>query len=182
MLLGMWLAGGLFMFGVAIGGFQVVDTTLAEPDPSANQMVKVLGKHSARTLLRHQVSELNRFFIKNWERAQLCLGVLLLLTMLFDTNGDKFYMGVCGFLLLLALSQHFLLTPHITALGRAVDFIPEQEPALERTQLWRFHYAYAAAEAVKFLVVAGFSVRLLVVSHRRRSRKNVDLVDNSDNG
>ena len=61
LLLGMWLAGSLFMFGVAVSNFQEVDHLLADPDPSASQMVKVLGGNSARMLLRYQVGELNRF-------------------------------------------------------------------------------------------------------------------------
>jgi hypothetical protein len=182
LLLGMWLAGSLFMYAVATTNFQAVDRLLSEPDPSASQMVKVLGNNSARMLLRHQVSEINRSAFNNWERVQLVLGMVLLVTLLFDTNGDKVYMGLCAFLLLLIMVEHFLLTPHLTAVGKTLDFIPAEEPSTARIKFGRFHQAYAVVEVAKMLLLLGLSGRLLMLSQRRRSRKKIKPVNNADNG
>ena len=182
LLLGMWLAGSLLMYAVATTNFHRVDRLLAEPDPSAGQMVKLLGNSSARMLLRHQVSEINRDLFNNWERVQLILGIVLIVTLLFDTNGEKLYMGLCGLLLLLIIVEHFLLTPHLTAVGRSLDFIPADEPTTERIKFGRFHQAYAVVEALKLVVLLGLSGRLMTLSQRRRSRKNINAVNNADDG
>ena len=112
----------------------------------------------------------------------LVFGIILLVTLLFDTNGDKLYMGACCFLLLLLLVEHFLVTPHLTAAGRALDFIPAEEPSTERIKFGRFHQAYSVVEVLKTLVLVGLSGRLIMLSQRRRSRKTFNPVNNADNG
>jgi len=171
------------MMVVAIWNFAGVDRLLEAPGPSASQHIKVLGTDSARMLLRHQVAELNRFFFENWEIVQLMLGIGLLVTLLFATNGEKLYMLLCAFLLLLVIVEHFLVTPQIVSLGRSIDFIPEQTPSVARIKFWRFHNAYSALEVFKLLTLGGVTLRLLTVSRRPRSRKKkVDLIDDADNG
>jgi len=181
-ILGAWVAGTFFMMAVAIWNLDGVDRLLEAPNPSASQHIKVLGADSARMLLRHQVSELSRFYFENWEYAQLMLGIALLLTLLFATNGEKWYMLLCGLLLLLVIVERFLVTPQIISLGRAIDFVPEQTPSVERIKFWRFHNAYVALELIKLAVLGGTTLRLLTMSRRPRSRKKVDLIDDADNG
>lgn len=183
LLLGLWLGGGLFMTWIAIHNFRGVDKLLRSPEPAAAQYIKVLGNSSAQTLLRHQVGELNRQYFNTWELAQLCIAPVFLLTMLFDGKADKLYLGLGGLALLLVLVQHFLITPQVTTLGRALDFLPQEAPSAERGGFWRFHNAYYTLEVIKGLTLAGMSVRLLIVSsRRRRSRKKVDLIDDSEDG
>ena len=182
LLLGIWLSGSLFMMGVAIQNLNGVDELLKSPDPAANQYIKVLGTDSARTLLLHQVSELNRFYYQNWEVAQLCIGIVVALTLLFATNGDKLYMGGTGLLLLIVIVEHWLITPQMITFGKVIDFIPPEAPSVERIKFWRFQNAYMVLEAVKLIFLLAVSGRLLVIRSRRRyrSRKDVDLVNDSD--
>ncbi len=184
LLLGMWLAGSIFMMAVATWNFAGVDHLLAEPDMSANQYIKVLGKDSARMLLRHLSAELNRTYFDSWEVAQFGIGITLAVTLLFATNGERLYMIGCGLLLLVVLVEHFLLTPQITGIGRLIDFVPPDAPSPERIRFWRFHNAYAALEVLKLVLLIGLSARLLIVQSRRRnrSRKKLDLVDDAENG
>ena len=184
LILGLWLAGSLFMMGVAVESFQGVDRLLEAPEPAARQYIKVLGRESARTLLRHQVAELNRYFSENWERIQLGLGVVLLVTLLFATNGDKLYLGGSGLLLVIIIGEHWLITPQITALGRAIDFLPSAAPSLERVKFWRFHHAYTVLEVGKLAVLTALTVRLLIFRsrHRVHHRKKVDLVNDAEHG
>jgi hypothetical protein len=184
LLLGAWLAGTLLMGAVAIGGFQGVDRLLAEPGMAANQYIKVLGTNSARTLLRHQVSELNRYYFDSWEIVQLVLGVVLAVTLLFITNGNRYYMAGAAVLLLIVIAQHWLLTPQLTGLGREIDFLPADAPSDERIRVGRVHSAYMALDLLKIVLIGGIATRLLVISSRRRGRvrKEVDPVDDADNG
>ncbi len=184
LLLGLWLGGGLFMTWVAIHSFRGVDKLLKSPAPAAAQYIKVLGNSSARTLLRHQIGELNRHYFSNWEVVQIGIALVFLLTMLFDAKTEKLYLALGGLALLLVIVQHFLFTPQVATLGRAIEFLPPEAPSAERVGFWRFHNAYSVLEIAKGLLLMGMSVRLVMISSRRRrsSRKKVDLVDDSDNG
>lgn len=184
MVLGMWLAGSLFMMVVAIGNFQGVERLLEAPEMSARQSIKTLGPESARLLLRHQVGELNRLYFENWEWVQLALGIVLTVTLLFATNGGKIHMLVCGFLLLLVLVERFLITPHVASLGRMLDFVPPGVQSAETTRFWRLHNAYSALEVLKLVTLLGLTGSLLMVGARRRSpvRNKINVVDDTDHG
>src|SRR5438552_13864911 len=76
-LLGAWIAGSLFMIMVATQNFRSVDRLLAAPG-SAAPMVEQMGHDAARTFLRYQVSEQNRWYFETWEKIQLALGAVLI--------------------------------------------------------------------------------------------------------
>jgi len=182
LLLGMWLAGTLFMMGVAFQNLNRVDKLLKSPGPEATQYIKILGANSARTLLRYQVSELNRFYYEHWELGQLCIGTAVGLTLLFATNGDKYYMAGVGLLLLLVIVEHWLITPQLLSFGRAIDFVPPEAPSAERIKFWRFQNAYTVLEAAKLVLLGAISARLLMIRSRRRSRprNHLDVVHDSN--
>src|SRR5262249_53865574 len=76
-LLGAWIAGSLFMIMVATQNFRSVDRLLAAPGDATTQVAK-MGHGEARTFLRYQVSEQNRWYFETWEKVQLALGIALL--------------------------------------------------------------------------------------------------------
>src|SRR5260370_42621696 len=76
-LLGAWIGGSLFMIMVATQNFRSVDRLLAAPGRGGEQVEK-MGRSEARTFLRYQVSEQNRWYFENYEKIQLALGVALL--------------------------------------------------------------------------------------------------------
>src|SRR5713101_6835250 len=76
-LLGAWIAGSLFMIMVATQNFRSVDRLLAAPG-SATTQVGRMGHDEARTFLRYQVSEQNRWYFETWEKIQLALVVAAL--------------------------------------------------------------------------------------------------------
>src|ERR1700674_5746302 len=81
-LLGAWIAAGLFMGMLATQNFRSVDRLLAAPAPEAGERIQTLGgRDAARVFLRHQASELNRFYFAAWERVQIGLGLALLLVL-----------------------------------------------------------------------------------------------------
>ncbi|MGA2593273.1 MAG: hypothetical protein ABSH32_25435, partial [Bryobacteraceae bacterium] len=85
-LLGAWLACGLFMAMVATQNFRSVDRLLAKPAAPAAQQVARLGRDAARTLLRYQVSEQNRWYFETWGILETAIGVLLLLVLIFGST------------------------------------------------------------------------------------------------
>lgn len=164
------------MMMMATQNFRAVDRLLAAPAPAAALQVDALGKNEARMFLRHQVGEQNRWYFDTWEKLQLGLGALLLLTLFFAANG-KPSMVVLSLLMLVAVGlQHWAITPQIVELGRAIDFVPEAEPSPDRIRLWDFHTAYSATEVAK-LGMGLFLTGRLLVRRRRRSRDVADEVD-----
>jgi hypothetical protein len=181
--LGLWLAGGLFMAWVATQNFRQVDRLLSRTDPTATLHVVELGAN-ARPMMRFQASEINRWLFRSWEILQLFGGFAFLFVLLFWGQEDKFVLG--GILLLLALTmlQRFLLTPEIVALGRMLDFVPANLPSGERTQFWIAHSAYSGVELAKWAVMLVLTGRMVFSSRgsgrSRDSRNQLDRVDKAD--
>lgn len=168
-LLGAWLAGCLFMDMVAIQNFRSVDRLLAAPSPQLAEQMKAMGGHdAARMLLRHQVAEQNRWYFETWERAQIGLGVALFLVLLFGAVADRWMLFFTLLMLTLVLIAHFALTPEITRLGRAIDFVPPSASSPDRARFWLLHGSYSASELIK--LGAGIVLAVLLVRRRRSSR------------
>ncbi len=173
LLLGVWLAGCVFMDMVATQNFRSVDRLLAAPPPQIAERVQAMGGHDlARAFLRYQASELNRSYFDNWERAQIVLGAVLFLVLLFRSPPNRLMLLLTLLMLGLVLVMHFYLTPEITRLGRTIDFVSPGTPSPDRTRFWTFHGAYSACELVKF----GLGTVLAVLLARRR-RRNELVVD-----
>src|SRR5215831_6530704 len=89
LILGLWLAGGMFMAWVATENFRSVDRLMDSPNPMASLEFRTLGPQASRLLLRYAASEQNRYFFETWETVQILLGVLFFFFLLFGTHEDK---------------------------------------------------------------------------------------------
>lgn len=159
-LVGAWLLGSVFMFFVATQNFRGVDRLLEAPTAAAQSRIEELGKDDARLFLRFQVSELNRYFFENWERAQLLIGVLLVLvTMRGSTRMAILAMPLA--MLLIVAAGHWGLSPEINRLGAAMDFVPNARETGVGREFWRYHQAYSAGEVLKFLIGSAYAFLLL---------------------
>ena len=164
------------MIMVATQNFRSVDRLLAAPG-SAVAAVGKMGHDEARTFLRYQVSEQNRWYFETWEKVQLALGVALLAATLRQT---KLQVIVAALLCALLLLERFYLTPEIVRLGRLIDFVPQAASSEERDLFWKFHGAYSSVELVKLALVFFLSGRLVFGRNRRRIPGQVDVVDEAD--
>jgi hypothetical protein len=165
-LLGAWLAGGLFMDMVATQNFRSVDRLLAKPVPPAAQQLDKLGSDDARLLLRHQVSEQNRWYFETWGFAEIVLGVLILLILVFGSTENNFSLLLALLMLLVAIVQRSTLTPQIVVLGRIIDWIPIDQPSPERSRFWMLHKAFVSLELVNWAM--GFLLTARLLARRRR--------------
>jgi hypothetical protein len=157
-LLGAWISGSLFMILVATQNFRSVDRLLAEPRRAAGR-IEQMGRDEARTFLRYQVSEQNRWYFETWEKIQLALGGVLLVVVFTGLPEQRVLaLLVTAMVALLAL-ERFYLTPEIVRLGRLIDFAPQSSQ--ERELFWRFHGAYSAVELTKLAL--GFFLSLRIV-------------------
>src|SRR5438067_2258100 len=123
-LLGAWIAGSLFMIMVATQNFRSVDRLLAAPGSAAAQ-VGAMGHDAARTFLRYQVSEQNRWYFQTWEKIQLILATLLYFVAYKGLPERKRFQIVVTLMWLLVAAQQFFITPEIIRLGRLIDFVPQ---------------------------------------------------------
>lgn len=168
LLLGAWLGGCVFMDMVATQNFRSVDRMLAAPTPQMKERIQTLGGHdAARVLLRYQAAEQNRQYFTNWESVQIVLGLLLTLMLYVAGQRDRVSLWLPALMLGVALLMHFLLTPEITRLGRAMDFAPVGRPSGESTRFWIFHGLYSAIELIK--LGWGVALGVWLVIPRRKS-------------
>jgi hypothetical protein len=149
LLLGAWIGGCVFMDMVATQNFRSVDRLLASSPSSVAQRVQAIGGHDpARAFLRYQASELNRQYFTAWENTQIVLGLLIIGTLWMSGHRDRVTLWLPSLMLAVTLLMHFVLTPEITRLGRAMDFAPAGQPT-SSTQFWVFHGIYSALELIK---------------------------------
>ncbi len=169
---GCLILGSLFMIFVATQNFQTVDRVLASPPQEAAQMFQTLGHDNSRLLLRYLAGEENRLFFVTWELAAIALGIGLTAILLFVLRSGLLA-GLAGGMVIIALFQHFRVTPEMIAMGRLIDF-GTGAGSVAYTQFWRLHGLYGVLEVVKLglvIVVAGFLLlgRAAVTSEPRET-------------
>ncbi|HTW64898.1 MAG TPA: hypothetical protein VME17_09800 [Bryobacteraceae bacterium] len=162
---GCLILGSLFMIFVATQNFQTVDRVLASPPPQAAQMFQTLGPESSRDLLRYMAGEDNQLFFVSWEIAQIILGIGLTAILLFALRSGLLA-GMSGGMVIIALFQHFRVTPEMISFGRMIDFGAGVGSAAYN-QFWRLHGLYGVLEVVKLILLIAVAAFLLF--SRRKS-------------
>ncbi len=159
LLIGAWIAGSLFMVMVATQNFRAVDRLLAAPAAQAAQQIQAQGgRDASRMFLRYHSSELNRLYFATWEYAQIALGLALLLALWRGGLTDRL---LCLAMLAIVLAGRWVLTPEITLVGRAIDWIPPAASNPQRDYFWKLHCIYSACEVGKQLLGLSLAIRLL---------------------
>ena len=173
-LLGLWLGGGLFMDMVVTQNFRSVDRLLSRPAPAAAQQLEKLGHDDARMLLRHQVSEQNRWYFESWGKIEIAIGAAVLLVLLFGSTEKTFSLLLALLMLFAVIVQRFALTPQMVILGRAIDWVPIDQPSPERTRFWLMHNAYVGLEIMNWALGFLLTAKLLFRSGKRGSAEDAE--------
>ncbi|MGD0133260.1 MAG: hypothetical protein ABSE57_14520 [Bryobacteraceae bacterium] len=171
-LAGCLILGSLFMIFVATQNFATVDRVLAAPPSEAAPLLQTLGPENARLLLRYLAGEENRLFFISWELAQIALGALLTAILLLGTK-NRLLAGLAGVMLIIALFQHFRVTPEMIALGRLVDF-GGAAGAAAYSQFWRLHGLYGVLEVVKLALLIVVAA-ILLFTRRKKTTEAVEV-------
>jgi hypothetical protein len=147
-LLGSWLTGTILLAFVATQNFAAVDRILAHPTAQAATPLSALPHDTMRPLLRHLASELNRLYFFAWGVAQIVFGVVLMILLL--AMGRRVEAGLAAVMLAIANIQFLWMTPRITEIGRALDFVPRNplppSAAPMLAQFWRFHASFTGSD------------------------------------
>lgn len=180
-LLGVWLGGSLFMYLIATHNLESADRVLGSPPPAAAKIIDSVGSDSARLLLRHQASELNRACFEYWGVAQLIVGGAVFGMLLFATREGKWPVVTALVMLVVVAVMRFILTPDLVNFGRQLDFATNETGTVEYARFWGVHRAYAIAELVKSgLGLALLGLLLFRVQRKRRSVHKLHAVDDAD--
>ncbi len=161
-LLGLWIGGSLFMWGVAVYNFSgishsfEVNKKLAEkagfdPEDDNAKKTSLIWVHS---------SELNRQFFISWGHAQLLLGFLSVLAVMIFRQGLS-PLTLIVIALLISVHSSFSLTPEITQLGRELDFVSrEPEPPAKLGEFNKKHSLSLLLDAIRVgcVLLAGILV------------------------
>lgn len=167
---------------VATQNFRSVDRLLAKPAPQAAQQLEKLGPGAARVLLRHQISEQNRWYFETWGFAEVAIGAALLMVLIFGSAESNFSLLLALLMLLIAIVQRFALTPQIVFLGRIIDWIPVDQPSPERSRFWMLHHAFVGLELLNWALGFFLTAKLLFRSRRRSGDRDAELAEQSARG
>ena len=174
-LLGAWIACSLFMTAVATTNFRMVDQLLDLPTvPAAAKQFQAMGHTAARHMMRHQASEINRYFFEAWGLAQMALGFCVLGVIVFGVRARssqlKAMLALAGLAVVLVIVNQFVITPTIVGVGRVLDFAEPDQFAPERGRFWNYHRAYSTIEVVKLLVCVTLTVFMTMSGGGKRRR------------
>jgi hypothetical protein len=181
----MWLAGGVVIAWVSSQSFQSAER-LFDEDAAVMVMLKTIGPTAGRALLLHQVAEQNRELVENWEYAEVFIAIFFFAFLLLGTREGKFPLGIALFMLLLALSQRFLLTPETNYLGRPLDFAAHGGSPGDRARLALVQNVSLGVEWVKW--AAGILLAGMLCFRRQRrtisgyARQEIDMINKADHG
>ena len=165
---------------VAIQNFRSVDRLLAKPAPGAAHEFEKLAPGAARVLLRHQVSEQNRWYFETWGTIEIGIGAALLLILLFGSTEKNFTLLLALLMLLIAVVQRLALTPMMVALGRVIDWVPIDQPSAERSRFWMLHNAFVGLDLLNWVLGFFLTARLIFRSRRRSVDQDAELLEPRD--
>lgn len=169
-LIGAWLIGSVLMWFVQSQSLMTLERILATPPPQVARELDDMGPDVSRQLLRHQAMQLNRRITETWEIIQLGLGAALLVTSALTPHRSKVTIAGAGLMMILAAVMAFYLTPLISGLGRAVDFLPPTAALRERAALGSHEVWHNTLEILKTMLAMVVAVRLLFDFYEFRDR------------
>jgi hypothetical protein len=161
LLLGAWLGASIVTDVAVTQNFQAVDRFLEAPgNPVTSAQLNDIGRAQERVILRRNAGAENNWIFLNWERVEFFIGGGLFLLLLFGERPQKSMLGLSLALILIVATEHFLLTPRITELGRTVDELVKTDPQYKT--FWSLHGLYSGLDILKMLVAFGMAFRLTV--------------------
>ncbi len=159
LVVGLWLGLLVASSAVAIVNFRTVDRLLGPGErPELAQRLAAVQPQDRRVVLRHLVSEVNRWIFRTGSAAQLALAVVLVAAS-WSLGGLPRALAVAA--LLLTLGQALGLAPAIASLGRGFDFVPRPLPQELARRFGLLHGAYVVGDLSKLGLLAAIAVLLL---------------------
>lgn len=144
--------------------FSTPDRLINRSNPAFALETKPLGS-ATRTVLKHEVAEMNRWLFQSWENLQITIGAFFFCYLLFGTMEGKFTLLLALLMLVLTAVQRIGVSPALSVLGGTLDYLPPETVATERAKFWLLHSAYIGMELAKLGL--GVIVCAIVLSRSR---------------
>jgi len=153
-LLGAWLGASVLADVAVTQNFQAVDRFLASAG------LDEASRATQRVLMRRNAADENAVIFLNWERAEIVLAVLVLLSL----NADRGFrlemapeMAWIMLILVILVIEHTVLTPRIISLGGSVDGLKPGETQYKT--FWMLHGLYSGLDILKMIIVFALAAR-----------------------
>jgi hypothetical protein len=159
LILGAWLAGAPLVALLALHNADSVAQLMSWPPPQAARNLSILGPADSRALLTYQVYELNGACFEAWQWAQLALGAVLFVVLVFGYRTTRPPLVLCGFMIAVTIAALCYVIPDLQRLGRIASFLPTG--AAEIAAFRKYTITYAGIELVKWL--SGFLLATLLL-------------------
>ncbi len=145
-LLGAWIAGVVLVAIIATTNFRIAERVTRRPSAQARPVLERVPEDLRRPLLRHVVSEVNRFLFRFWGIVQVALALYVLILLARQPALDATSLVLSGVLLLLAILLAAALTPPIVSIGREMEFGARQ--AAQASLFGKLHAAYSLLQLI----------------------------------
>jgi hypothetical protein len=177
-LLGAWMLGTVLLGGVASENFFMIDRLLDSSSVSSPRAHPTFQKDAAqlppgeaRVMLRYVSSELNRFYFNVWGWFELGLASLAVLLAVRGSLPRRITIGF-GVMLALVAVMTIYITPRITEVGRALDFVPRNPAPPSLATFGMLHAAYSFMDMAKLGI--GIWLAVALMRSEKRSSASVD--------
>ncbi len=154
--LAFWIGINLAVWFAATRTFSTAERVLKSPNAKFSPTVTTLGSEGARETLRYLASEINRTYFRAYGWAQVVLGIFLFVLVWRQSPRSNLDAALAGGMLAIALVVSLVLTPWISSLGRALDFVPRSPAPPGMSRFWMLHGAFTGLDGIKLL--AGFTL------------------------
>ncbi len=151
-LLGVWMGCCIFVDLLALEGQRIANRILDIPLAEAKAALAQAGDAPVGPLLHHLAGEQVRATLESWEIAQFVLAAIMLVLLIFTDQRKLLAIAGTALMGLLAVIQHFFVTPDLNVLGRSVDFATETAAAVVRPDIWTLTQAYGVLETLKLII------------------------------
>ena len=174
----------------ALEGANTVDSAFNSARQREPILVRNIGNEPVTEIIRYQTAELNRHFTYIFGYVEVAFGVVLLVVVLFATNGHKPALALAAGMALLAIGMQFAVIPAMLEHDRALDFAGGKDLTRERATFAGSHNTYLGMEAFKLLLGCGLAGVLLYrekngsggSTRRKRRVSEFDQVNDANHG
>jgi Domain of unknown function (DUF4149) len=150
-ILALWIGINLSVWFTATRTFSTVDHVMKARNSKFSRAVEPISAGNVRETLRYLASEINRTYFRAYAWAQIILGLILFVLVWRQSPRSALDAALVGGMLVIALTVSFILTPWISSLGRALDFVPRNPAPPEISRFWMLHGAFTGLDGIKLL-------------------------------
>jgi hypothetical protein len=160
--LAFWIGLNIAVWFAATRTFSTAEKVMESPTAKFSRTVAPLGAEGARETLRFLASEINRTYFWAYGGAQVVLGIMLFALVWRQSPRSNLDVALAGGMLAIAVIVTLVLTPWISSIGRALEFVPATPSPPGISRFWMLHGAFTGLDGIKLLAGIAMLTRWIV--------------------